>query len=108
MGGKEKQNSWSLILTPPTHISSSPITHSSPHAPPSPFSHAHAPPRAPHVLRSPTEMFLNLLDMESIVLKEATILDANHLLVVYKQNQGHIERRIVQGPAVFVPTAEEW
>lgn len=53
-------------------------------------------------------MFLNLLDMESIVLKEATILDANHLLVVYKQNQGHIERRIVQGPAVFVPTAEEW
>ena len=53
-------------------------------------------------------MFWNRLEVESIVVKDAIKLDSNHLLVVYRQEEGQIERRIVQGPVVFVPTAHEW
>lgn len=35
-------------------------------------------------------------------------LDANEVLVVYKQDKGTIERRIVHGPMLFAPTANEW
>ncbi len=53
-------------------------------------------------------MFVNRLEVESVQVKNAVKLDANHLLVVYKQEEGHIERRIVRGPAIFVPGAHEW
>ncbi len=56
----------------------------------------------------PCEMFVNRLEVESVQVKNAVKLDANHLLVVYKQEEGHIERRIVRGPAIFVPRAREW
>lgn len=56
----------------------------------------------------PHEMFVNRLEVESVQVQNAIKLDANHLLVVYKQEEGHIERRIVQGPAIFVPSAHEW
>ena len=46
--------------------------------------------------------------MESITVRNAIKLDANHTLVVYKQNEEHIERRIVSGPIVFVPGPQEW
>ena len=52
--------------------------------------------------------FLNPLEVESITVRNAIKLDANHSLVVYKQNEGHIERRIVSGPIVFVPGPQEW
>lgn len=53
-------------------------------------------------------MFHNRLEVEQIVVKNSITLDANHLLVVYKQEEGHIERRVVEGPAVFIPSAHEW
>jgi hypothetical protein len=40
--------------------------------------------------------------------RDSIRLDANHLLVVYKQEEGHIERRVVEGPTVFIPSAHEW
>jgi len=63
-----------------------------------------------HVLffASPHEAFLNPLEVESISVRNAVKLDANHTLVVYKQNEEHIERRIVSGPIVFVPGPQEW
>lgn len=57
---------------------------------------------------SPIEMFHNRLEVESIVVKDAVKLDANHMLVVYKQEAGHIERRVVEGPTIFIPSAHEW
>jgi len=59
-------------------------------------------------LPGPCEIFLNTLELESIAVRNAIPLDANHLLVVYKQEEGHIERRIIQGPTIFVPNAFEW
>ena len=56
----------------------------------------------------PREMFMNRLEVDSIIVRNAIKLDANHLVVVYKQQEGHIERRIVQGPTIFVPDAHEW
>ena len=57
---------------------------------------------------SPIEMFHNRLEVESIYVKNAVKLDGNHLLVVYKQEAGHIERRVVEGPTIFIPSAHEW
>ena len=53
-------------------------------------------------------MFMNRLEVDSIYVRNAIKLDANHLIIVYKQQEGHIERRIVQGPTIFVPDAHEW
>ena len=53
-------------------------------------------------------MYMNRLEVDSILVNNAVKLDANHMLVVYKQLEGIIERRIVQGPTIFVPEAHEW
>ncbi len=57
---------------------------------------------------SPTEMFQNTLEVDTIFVKYVTKLDANHVIVVYKQLEGKIDRRIVQGPCIFIPSAHEW
>lgn len=38
----------------------------------------------------------------------ATKIDANEALVVYRREPGRVARRILRGPALFVPTPEEW
>lgn len=57
---------------------------------------------------SPAEMFQNRLEVDSIELNYAIEMDANQLIVVYKQLEGKIERRIVKGPLIFIPSAHEW
>ncbi|KAL4234685.1 hypothetical protein ACF0H5_006326 [Mactra antiquata] len=57
----------------------------------------------------PCEIFFNPLLHEDIAVKDALKLDANHLIVVYKRlKDDSVERKIIQGPTVFVPDAEEW
>ncbi len=51
---------------------------------------------------------MNRLELDSLLVKNSIKLDANHMIVVYKQLEGIIERRIVQGPTIFVPSAHEW
>ncbi|XP_033730756.1 uncharacterized protein LOC117320210 [Pecten maximus] len=59
--------------------------------------------------RGPCEIFHNPLVYDSITVKDATKIDANHLVVVYKRlKDNDVQRRIIQGPTVFVPEAEEW
>jgi len=54
-------------------------------------------------------VFNNPLTYSDISLQSAQRVDANHMLVVYKRLKGgDSQRRIVQGPAVFIPEAEEW
>lgn len=54
-------------------------------------------------------MFCNPLLFESIKVQEAKKIDANHMIVVYKRlKDSDVQRRIIQGPTVFVPEAEEW
>ena len=66
------------------------------------------PPLSPSLYCRPKEMFHNRLEVEYIRVKDAFRLDGNHLLVVYKQEAGHIERRIIEGPTIFTPSAHEW
>ena len=56
----------------------------------------------------PLEKFHNKLEIETIQVVDAIKLDANHLIVVYKQQDDKIEKRIVRGPTIFVPNAHEW
>ena len=57
----------------------------------------------------PCEMFCNPLLHESIEVELANKVDANHMMVVYKRlKDSDVQRRIIQGPTVFVPEAEEW
>lgn len=53
-------------------------------------------------------MFVNRLEVDYVNVESAIKLDANHMIIVYKQEEGKIERRIVQGPTIFVPNAHEW
>ncbi|CAL1545425.1 unnamed protein product [Lymnaea stagnalis] len=57
----------------------------------------------------PCQVFHNHLEFRNCEKKHAQCIDANHLLVVYKRLKGgEAQRRIIPGPAVFIPEAEEW
>lgn len=57
----------------------------------------------------PTEMFLNPMEVQQIISLSATKIDANHMVIVYKKTSTNkVERRVVKGPAVFIPDADEW
>lgn len=57
----------------------------------------------------PCELFHNPLLYDRVQMKEAIKLDANHVIIVYKRRaDSSVERRLVEGPAVFVPEALEW
>ena len=57
----------------------------------------------------PCEMFCNPLEHSSVLVQDAKKIDANHMIVVYKQlKDNSVERRILQGPQLFMPAAEEW
>ena len=53
-------------------------------------------------------MFCNPLQHQSIDVKPAVKIDSNHVLVVYCQlPDNSVQRRIIQGPTLFVPEAGE-
>lgn len=57
----------------------------------------------------PCEIFFNPMLHENINVMDSLKLDANHMIVVYKRlKDSTVQRRILQGPTVFVPEAEEW
>ncbi|XP_059172148.1 uncharacterized protein LOC131953132 [Physella acuta] len=57
----------------------------------------------------PCQVFHNPLEHRACTKQDAQTIDANHLMVVYKRLKGgEAQRRIIQGPAVFIPEAEEW
>ncbi|WAR13617.1 hypothetical protein MAR_027797, partial [Mya arenaria] len=52
--------------------------------------------------------YLKIRDLDGVVTHKAG-LDSNHMIVVYKRlKDGDVQRRIIQGPTVFMPEAEEW
>ena len=48
--------------------------------------------------------------MESVTVQNATALDANEVLVVYRYDDDKktVSRRIQHGPSVYMPAADEW
>ena len=53
-------------------------------------------------------MFLNPLELTSLEVKNAIRIGSNHVIVVYRNNGNEVIRRIVEGPTVFIPAANEW
>ena len=63
--------------------------------------------RAEHI-RGPVVFWRDEVEHLKVAVREAVPLDANEAVVVYRQNGGKVERRVVRGPELFVPAAEEY
>ena len=59
-------------------------------------------------VRGPTSMWLDPVLHEQITVEEALAINAHEAVVVYTRDDGEVDRRVVHGPAVFVPTEKEW
>lgn len=70
------------------------------------------------IIEGPAARFLDPVLDESISVRPATMIDASEALVVYQHSKqqttgatggaSSVERRIVRGPARFIPAADEW
>jgi hypothetical protein len=64
--------------------------------------------RVEHV-RGPTDLWFNPVEHAAITVETALAVDAHEALVIYlRQDDGAVVRRILRGPAQYVPLANEW
>jgi hypothetical protein len=59
-------------------------------------------------LTGPVEVWEDPVRHESVETRKCLHVDANEVIVVYRRQGGGVSRRVVPGPALFMPTAEEW
>jgi hypothetical protein len=60
-------------------------------------------------VRGPASIWFNPVEHESITTEEATPVDAHQALVIYRRDADeHVTRRVLYGPALYVPEANEW
>lgn len=64
--------------------------------------------------RGPVSVFLDPCLHKTVTIERAILLEANQVLVVYSENLSDdgasrcVTRRIVRGPEIFIPQANEW
>lgn len=58
--------------------------------------------------RGPAEIWLDPVNHESIMIEKALPIDAHEAIVVYCRDNGDVSRRVLYGPAQYVPTENEW
>lgn len=63
--------------------------------------------RVEHVA-GPAAVWLDPVTHSTIEIKQAMSVSANEAIVVYRSHSAGVERRVVEGPAVFVPQPNEW
>jgi hypothetical protein len=59
-------------------------------------------------LHGPAAVWFHPVEHQSIKVAPAIHVDANEAIVVYRQEKERVTRRVVRGPDVFMPTADEW
>ena len=59
-------------------------------------------------VRGPAAVWYDPVEHRAIDVKEALHLDSNEAIIVYRRNDGQVERRVERGPALFVPREDEW
>jgi hypothetical protein len=59
-------------------------------------------------VRGPAAVWLDPVAHKKVRTEAALPVDANEAIVVYRRAGEQVDRRIVRGPAMFVPTEEEW
>ncbi len=58
--------------------------------------------------RGPAAVWFDPVEHAEISVKSAVTIDANEAIVVYHQHEGRVDRRVVRGPELYVPSANEW
>ena len=59
-------------------------------------------------IRGPASVWLDPVLHEKITVEESLPVNAHEAVVVYARDNGQVHRRVVPGPAIFVPTEKEW
>lgn len=59
-------------------------------------------------LHGPAAVWFHPVEHQSVTTEPAISLDANEALVVYRQEKDRVDRRVVRGPGLFMPAAQEW
>lgn len=59
-------------------------------------------------LPGPSNVWFDPVRHQQVEVKQATAIDAHEALIVYRQEEQNVTRRVVRGPAMFVPMANEW
>jgi hypothetical protein len=59
-------------------------------------------------LRGPASLWFNPVEHASIDVKPCLVVDSHEAIVVYRRDESTVARRVEHGPALFMPTAEEW
>src|SRR4051794_14472829 len=59
-------------------------------------------------VHGPAAVWLNPVEHASVRVEKAVGLDGNEAIVVYAQGPDRVSRRIVRGPGLFMPAANEW
>jgi len=59
-------------------------------------------------LRGPAAVWFDPILHESVKVKQALSINAHEAVVVYRRAGEEVSRRVVRGPALFVPTEDEW
>lgn len=59
--------------------------------------------------RGPAEVWFNPIEDESIEIEELLPISANEAIVIYsRNNHGEVDRRVLNGPAQYMPQPNEW
>jgi hypothetical protein len=59
-------------------------------------------------VHGPAAVWLNPVEHASVTVEKAIGLDGNEAVVVYAQGPDRVSRRVVRGPGLFMPAANEW
>jgi hypothetical protein len=60
-------------------------------------------------LRGPADLWFNPVEHEAITVEDAVPIDAHEALVVYQRQKNEVvARRVLKGPAQYVPQPDEW
>jgi hypothetical protein len=63
--------------------------------------------RIEHV-RGPAAIWFDPVEHASIDVQPCLVVNSHEAIVVYRRDQSHVVRRVEHGPALFMPTADEW
>ena len=59
-------------------------------------------------LRGPATVWLDPVAHETVIVHDAIYINTNEAIVVYVQDNGQVQRKIINGPALHVPAENEW
>lgn len=59
-------------------------------------------------IRGPKDIWFDPIQHQNIAIQKAFAIDANEAIVIYRRESEKVERRVLRGPELYVPDADEW